>query len=347
MLVGLYRLDYPYFQKKINQRYKQVLDFNKVPYIELDLNDKDFWDKINKLDYFIFRWAQPDHHQQIAKTILPIIENHYNVKCFPDQNTCWHYDDKIKEYYLFNFKNYPFIKSWIFWNLDSALEFVNNTDYPLVFKLKGGAGSSNVILLRNKIEAEKIVRHMFLNGSGAKGLPHKNNLKYRNLLKLLKKHAHNFLYSKKNKLEQEHWQVSKNYVLFQEFLPNNKFDTRVITTDNITFAARRFVRKNDFRASGSGLIDFDHNNVDLRMLEIANKISKEMKFQTMAYDFLLDGQNKPKICEVSYNYADAAMTDQEGYWDSNLVWIKGKYLPEFLHIKNLTRIDDLKQPNIF
>src|SRR6185503_17089802 len=45
------------------------------------------------------------------------------------------------------------------------------------------------------------------------------------------------------------------YILLQEFLSNNKFDTRVTVIGNRAFAYRRFNRPNDFRASGSGNFD--------------------------------------------------------------------------------------------
>ena len=68
---------------------------------------------------------------------------------------------------------------------------------------------------------------------------------------------------------------------------------------NRAFANRRFVRKNDFRASGSGNADFNKNLIDLRFIKIAFEISKELKFQSMAYDFLLNENNQPEICEIS------------------------------------------------
>jgi hypothetical protein len=142
------------------------------------------------------------------------------------------------------------------------------------------------------------------------------------------------------------WQLSKNYVLFQKFLPNNNFDTRVTTIGNRIFASRRFVRENDFRASGNGSTDVDPENIDIRMIKIAQKISKEMNFQTMAYDFLINEEGNPEICEISYTYSDYSITNSPGYWDDNLNWHAGKYWPEYFHIKDILNIDVLKQPNI-
>lgn len=346
MLVGIYKINKPDFQQKVNEAYKKILQYNNIPFIELNLDQPDFWEKVKDLDLFIFRWAQPDDHHQIAETVLPIIENVYKINCYPNQATCWQYDDKIKEYYLFSAKGYPFIKSWIFWEKENALKFAKETKYPIVFKLKNGAGSNNVILLKSKSEAEKIINKMFGNGINSSGIPHKGHVKYKNLEKYLRSKIDQIFLNKLRDIEPQHWQLSKNYVLFQKFLPNNTFDTRITTIGNRVFASRRFVRENDFRASGSGKPDMDPNNVDMRMIKLAQKISKEMNFQSMAYDFLLNKNNEPEICEISYTFADISILTSPGFFDENLKWHEGRFYPEYFFIKDALNLENLKQPEI-
>ena len=137
---------------------------------------------------------------------MPIIENQYNVKCFPNQKTYWHYDDKIREYFLFNAKGYPFLKSWVFWDKESAYEFVDKTDFPIVFKLKNGAGSSNVILIKSKREAKRIIKKMFGKGIAAGEIPSKSNVKYNDLKKHFKRKINKLYYDRKMNIEAQHWQ---------------------------------------------------------------------------------------------------------------------------------------------
>jgi glutathione synthase/RimK-type ligase-like ATP-grasp enzyme len=82
--------------------------------------------------------------------------------------------------------------------------------------------------------------------------------------------------------------ISKNYVYYQKYLPNNNFDTRVTVIGDRAFAFRRFNRTRDFRASGSGKIDYDMDSIDKRMIKIALETSEECGFQCMAFDFLYD-----------------------------------------------------------
>src|SRR5690606_15154424 len=49
----------------------------------------------------------------------------------------------------------------------------------------------------------------------------------------------------------------KGYLYFQEFMPKNEFDTRLIVIGNRCFGIRRYNRTGDFRASGSGLIKYE------------------------------------------------------------------------------------------
>ena len=45
---------------------------------------------------------------------------------------------------------------------------------------------------------------------------------------------------------------TKDYVYFQKFLPNNKYDIRIVVIGDRAFGFIRYNRENDFRASGSG-----------------------------------------------------------------------------------------------
>jgi glutathione synthase/RimK-type ligase-like ATP-grasp enzyme len=343
MLVGLYKTTFPDYQIKRFNIYKEILRYNNVNFIELDISEKDFWEKIKGVDLFLYRFSHTDDDHQLTKSILPVIENYLSKKCFPNLATCWHFDDKIKEYYLLKSLEYPMIDSWIFWEKDHALNWLKTAEFPVIFKLKKGAGSSNVVLIKDKGEAKSIINKMFDEGIASKGIPHKNNLKFRDFEKFIKTEIHDHVISKINKERQEFWQVEKNYVLFQKFLPNNSYDTRVNVIGNRAFACKRFVRENDFRASGSGNWDVNKDHIDLRFIEIALKISRELKFQSMAYDFLIDEKGNPQICEMSWTYPDDL---EQGYWDENLVWHSFEFIPPYFHLVDALEIPDLKYPKI-
>ncbi len=141
------------------------------------------------------------------------------------------------------------------------------------------------------------------------------------------------------------WQVQKNYVLFQKYLPNNDYDTRVAVTGNRAFAFKRFNRPNDFRASGSNNWDIDQNSIDKEFIRIAFEVSKRLKFKSMAYDFIYDENHKPSIVEISYCYGDYPEYST-GYWDTNMIWHPGRYWPQYFELVDLLQMPDLKQPEM-
>ncbi|MBK8944272.1 MAG: hypothetical protein IPM32_03275 [Ignavibacteriae bacterium] len=342
MLVGIYKTTFPSYQIKRNKLYKEILDYNNIPYIDLDIAQKDFWEKVKNVDLFLYRFSHSDDDHQLTKAILPVVENYLNVKCFPNFNTSWHFDDKIREYYLLKTLGYPMIDTWIFWDEENAVNWAKNAQYPVVFKLKKGAGSTNVILIKEKSEALKLIRIMFNKGILPKfGLPFKGKVKFKNLESYFRNKADQLFLNNLRGIKPFIWQKEKNYVLFQKFLPNNSFDTRVNIIGNKAFACRRFTRQNDFRASGSGNWDLNKDNIDLRCVETAFKISKELKFQSMAYDFLMDENGNPQVCEMSWTFPDDM---EQGYWDENLNWHNFKFLPPYFHLVHALGMEYLKYP---
>jgi len=65
----------------------------------------------------------------------------------------------------------------------------------------------------------------------------------------------------------------------------------------------------------------------------------------MAYDFIYNEKSEPEFCEISYTYEDKAIFKCDGYWDENLNWIEGHFLPEYLHLIDLLNNHELKQPD--
>lgn len=347
--IGIYRTRDPNGKSlAVNAAYEKILAHNGIAFHRLECSQPDFWDRVRGLDLFILRWSQWDSDRQLARDLLPVIENHLRVPCFPDLNTGWHYDDKVRQYLLLNPLGYPMVESHIFWDRGAALRWADETDYPQVFKLRGGAGSQNVILVKNRRGARKLIRRMFGRGIYPEKFFSLGSIRFRHfsLFRELHHLAGNF-YRRSQKLDASpFWQVHKNYVLFQNFIPENRFDTRVTIIGERAFVFRRHARPGDFRASGSGMIDYDLDQIDLRCVETAFKISREMKFQSMAYDFLFTPNLEPVFCEISYTFQSRAIFDCPGYFDRSLRLHEGHFWPEYLHIVDALKLFDLRQPEL-
>jgi glutathione synthase/RimK-type ligase-like ATP-grasp enzyme len=116
------------------------------------------------------------------------------------------------------------------------------------------------------------------------------------------------------------------YVYFQDFIPNNDYDIRIIVIGEKAFGIKRMVRKNDFRASGSGNIYYEKQHFGDETVGIAFDISKRLKSQCTAFDFVYDNKI-PLIVEISYGFSPEGYNDCTGYWDSRLNWHEGTFDP--------------------
>ena len=217
-------------------------------------------------------------------------------------------------------------------------------------KLYGGAGSSNVILINSKRQAEKLIKKQFSKGIKTNMISDTNDLKFKefNLYNFLKKKGRKAIkaLTGEDRYRKLNWGRHTNYVLFQKFLPKNDFDTRVSVIGGRAFAFRRFNRKDDFRSSGSGLINYEVDKINLEFIKIALDISKKLNFQSMAYDFLYNENGEPEFCEISYVYKDSAVYDCKGYWDSDLQFHEGHFWPQYFQLVDFLELPDLKQPNL-
>lgn len=83
------------------------------------------------------------------------------------------------------------------------------------------------------------------------------------------KHRKNFFKYKKTLMRyKDKYPSFTGKVVLQEFLPDLKSDWKVIVIGKKIFTLKRYVRKGDFRASGSGMFDF-HAEPDIELIKFA------------------------------------------------------------------------------
>ena len=218
-------------------------------------------------------------------------------------------------------------------------------DLPTVFKLRNGAGSNNVVLVKSRAEGRKLINKMFGQGITQRSFRSSGNVRFQHFNFMRELHligGNLFRWSKGIDVSPQ-WKLQKNYALFQKFLPGNNSDTRITVIGNRAFGFRRIVREGDFRASGSGMINYEMDKIDHRCVEIAHRVSATCGFQSMAYDFLFTEDGEPEFCEISYDYLSSAVQECPGYWDNDLNWHMGHCLPEHLHLMDALGLPELKE----
>lgn len=320
-----------HYEGSFSERWIAYCEQKNIPFKIVNCYDTDIVDQLKDCDALMWH-----HHHQIykdvlfAKALLFSLQQ-AGIKVFPDFNTAWHFDDKVGQKYLLEAIEAPLVPSYVFYTKKDALKWIEETTFPKVFKLRGGAGAANVKLAQDKKQANKFVTKAFGKGfsqfdrfAGFKERVRKVKEGKGSYIDILKGFARLFVPIEFAKMHGR----EKGYVYFQEFIPNNNFDIRVIIIDGKAFALKRMTRENDFRASGSGNIIYDKSAIDERCVEIAFAVNKKIKSQSIGYDFIFDEKNNPLIVEISYGFATNPYDCCPGYWTSNLEWHEGKFNPQ-------------------
>lgn len=343
MKIAIHNSDYGF-----HPRWISYCEKHEIPYKLVNCYDSDIIDQIRGCDALFWHHRQSHSRDLIISKQLLFALEHAGIIVFPDFKTQWHFDDKVGQKYLLEALELPLVKSYVFLDKKEALDWVERTSFPKVFKLRGGAGSANVKLIKNKKEAGRIVRKAF--GAGFKQYDAWYNLKeriykwkrgkgnFKNVLKGIVRLGYEPRYSKIIGRE-------RDYTYFQDFVPDNDSDIRIIIVSGRAFGIKRMVRKGDFRASGSGEFYYDRNLFPEECIALAFKANERIKSQSLAVDFVFDNENNPKIVEISYGFIADVYDPCPGYWDKDLTWHEETFNPYGWMIESV--IDRIKNKNYF
>jgi len=224
---------------------------------------------------FIHMHHHPDVRQHDRESAFALAHLKRS-RMIPTSMECAVYDDKYQQMFILN-EWLP--KTWFFTDAEQALSFAGNRqEWPIVSKANVGAGSHNVRLLRSANAAMEEVRQAFFNG----GVPIFHGLK------------------------------QKGYLYWQEFLPENDCDYRVIRIGRESLVLKRYVRsaKRPF-ASGSGKIEPVRDLRDGRV-KAAHEVAWEFFNKTNSLfsgvDVVFKGE-KPYILETTVGWTLAGYKD--------------------------------------
>ena len=292
-----------------------------VDYKIVNAYDSDIVEQLADCDAFMW------HHNHVnpkdvlfAKPLLFALLQAGKI-VFPDFNSGWHFDDKLGEKYLFEATGLSIPKTYVFYTKAEALKWIASTTFPKVFKIRGGAGALNVRLVKTAAQAKRLTSRAFGRGfpgvdrvAGAKDSWRKR--KWKDFLK-------NLLLAVRPSLRNEHLLARhRGYVLFQDFIPGAEFDIRINVVGEHANGMVRFVRKGDFRASGSGNACCEQEALRPEWIRTAFDCAEKMGISAGAFDFVVEEKTgKVKLVEVSYGYGFAS---NDGYWTRDLVLHKEK-----------------------
>jgi len=180
----------------------------------------------------------------------------------PDPDLIWLYESKRRCVEWMRARQVPHVPTWVFFLEEEAREFLDQAQYPLIFKTDLGAAAHGVVVLRNREEAHRLAGRVFRNGVVAgRGDP-----------------------------RDRQW----GFALFQNFLPELK-EWRMVRL-GATYFCREKRMGSDGLHSGSGTVVWA--DPGQRLLELTRAISDNGPFACVNLDFFETREGEFLVNEI-------------------------------------------------
>lgn len=245
-------------------RYVHFLEANAIPYGIYPIHDHNWIEKADEFDVIIGKLSNSSYELEEIREKTYTLECHLGKLCFPDWRNVLLYENKKLETYLSKIYGFPFIPTYVSHDRDDALRLIEGLKYPIVSKVVPSSGSLGVELVQTKKQAKSIVEQAFSNNG--------------RIIHVL-------------------YERQKNFVYFQDFIPNDGYDIRVIMVGRRVFGFYRRVLRGDFRASGMKLEE--KRGLPDEAMRIARSINRVIKSPQLVVDFLHGQDGNYYIGEIS------------------------------------------------
>ena len=239
-------------------KYCRFLEHNSFEYEFYNIHAHDWIEKSNGFDIILgFPRSEFWHLQEIQEKYY-FLETFLGKTTYPTAGHATLYENKKLEAYIAELHGLQFANTYVSYDKEDALHLVETLKYPFVSKIVPASGSLGVEMVHSPTRARKIVEQAF------------------------SRNGRRTFY---NSFRQ------KNYVYFQDYVPNDGYDIRaVVVGKKWGFGYYRKVLENDFRASGMDLVE--KRGLPEESLQIARQVNEIIKSPMLAVDMVhgLDGQ---------------------------------------------------------
>jgi len=328
--------------KRFNIEWRNYCHSNGIAYKLVNCYSNSIIHDLSDCDALMWHFEQENPRDVLfAKQLLYSVQSS-GKRVFPDFNTVWHFDDKVGQKYLLESIGAPLVPSYVFYTREEAIKWLEGATFPLVNKLRTGSASIHVKKVSTRAMALRIINKSFKRGFRA--FKRKKYLleqirRYRAGIEgfeCVLKGMRDFIFVPRSL---RGLPTQKGYVYFQEFIPDNDHNIRLIIIGDRAFGIKRLVRHNDFRASGSGILRFGKELFPEGLIKTAFDISDRLKTQCIAMDFL-HKEGKPLLVEISFGFPYKKFSEEcPGYWDRYLNWHEGKFNPYGWMVENVIKIN--------
>lgn len=293
--------------------YERYLKNNNIKYEYYDIFKSNWIEEAKKYDIIMWHVNSTPAELGMAQSKIYILDHILGKFCFPSFHEIWQYEDKSRASYLYEIYGIPRIPTFLTNSYQEAIEFIDKANFPIVAKVNIGASSSGVKKLDNFKEAKKYIKEVF-SPNGRKTI---------------------YSYIR-----------HKDYVLFQEFIEDSKYDLRIMIIGDKAFGYYRYPNKGDFRASGAG--NYEKKAIPHEAIKIAIDVKNKLNSRLMGVDMLHSNKhNQYFIIETSlFNQIDTAeqlkVDGIAGYYDisniNDITFKPGRYWIHELVMDEVIRV---------
>jgi len=245
-------------------KYCRFLDRNGFPYDIYDVHAQSWLENARQFDVIVGMPSCEPYHLEELREKYFFMETFLGKMCYPSLSHTMLYENKRLEAYIAQLSGIPFAPTRVSHAREDALRLIKHLTYPVVSKIVPGSGSYGVELVPNLQGSQKIVTEAF---------------------------------SRQGRKTCKCYLRQKNYVYFQDYIPNDGYDIRVIVIGRRVFGYYRKVLQGDFRASGMGLEE--KRALPEEAMRIALQANKLIKSPILVADMLHGLDGKYYVIELS------------------------------------------------
>lgn len=245
-------------------KYINLLENNAFPYGIYPIHASDWVDRAKPFDVIAGIVSNEYYHLQEMRKKYYFLERFLGKACYPSSHHINLYENKSLEAHISKIYGLPFAPTHIFNNKEEALRALETMRFPVISKIDPGSGSVGVEWVENIHKARRIIRQAFSQLGRATYTPYFRQ---------------------------------KNHVYFQDFIPNDGYDIRVILVDNRAFGYYRKTLDGDFRASGMNQVEW--GDLPEEAVRIAWKVNKVIQSPLLVVDMVHGQDGRYYIIEFS------------------------------------------------
>lgn len=249
-----------------------------IDYEIIDIIGDNWMDEILASDCDGFLCRTPSKFQErkdMFNEKLYVINKMLHKPIYPSYDELYIHENKKMMYYFMKLNNLPHVKTNVFYRKEDYYSFLEEANFPLVFKTSIGATSKGVEIIRSKSRAKAIGRKVFgmLNNKLAKGYTPQTTGK------IIPIQARGLL--------------QKHFLLLQEFV-EIKWEWRIVKIGESYFGHQKLL-EGDF-ASGAGKKGWVKPPKEL--LFMIKDIAEKNDFYSVSIDVFETKDNKFVINEI-------------------------------------------------